>query len=53
MAWYPGSDKKYQEFKGKFSDAEEFGVKVHADEYPAAYHPWVFKSDLSPDEVTI
>lgn len=54
VAWYPGSEKRFAAFRSKFKDAEELGVQLGEDSEPKpeGYLPWLFKSGLSPAEVS-
>lgn len=53
VAWYPGSQKKYSQFKNKYKDAEELGVAVPKGDEHAEYYPWLLRANLSPEEVRL
>lgn len=52
VAWYPGSHQKHAAFKAKFAGVEELGADSSPAAKPTGYLPWLFKSGLSPDEVS-
>ena len=50
MAFYPGSDTKFQRFKKAFQGVEEHGAQpMQIDGFKTA--PWLLKTGLTPQEV--
>ena len=55
VAWYPGSEKRADAFKKAVGGVEELGQVLSNGEStsaPSAYIPWLFKSGLTPEEVS-
>jgi len=50
VPWYPGSEKRYTEFKAKFKGAQELG-QVSSQPAPASCKPWLFEAGLTPEQV--
>ena len=56
VAWYPGSEKRADAFKKAVGGVEELGQELGSAEStsaPSSYIPWLFKSGLSPEEVSV
>ena len=50
VAFYPGSDTKFQRFKKAFQGVEEHGAQpMQTDGFKTA--PWLLKTGLTPQEV--
>jgi len=50
VAFYPGSDDKFQRFKKAFQGVEEHGAQpMQTDGFKTA--PWLLKTGLTPQEV--
>ena len=50
VAFYPGSDSKFQRFKQTFQGVEEHGAApMHTNGFKTS--PWLLKTGLSPDQV--
>ena len=55
VAWYPGSEKRADAFKKAVGGVEELGQELGSGKgtsAPSTYIPWLFKSGLSPQEVS-
>ena len=51
VAFYPGSDTKFQRFKKAFQGVEEHGAQpMQTDGFKTA--PWLLKTGLTPQEVS-
>ncbi len=55
VAWYPGSEKRADAFMKAVGGVEELGQDISngdSTSAPSTYIPWLFKSGLTPEEVS-